>query len=57
MVGGVLEGSMVSLLKYPKCPPNSDEEREQKHKRRQGQVKKYSTCSDNVLRGSVKGKG
>lgn len=47
----------MSLWKYPKCPPNGDEEMEQKHKRRQDQVKKYSTCSDSVLRGSVEGKG
>lgn len=48
--GGGLAGSMVSLWKYPKCPPNGDEEMEQKH-RRLGQVKKYS-CSNSVLRGT-----
>ena len=52
MEGG-LEGSMVSLWKYPKCPPNSDEETGPEHKRGQSQVKKYSTCSDSVLRGTV----
>ncbi|KAK2893725.1 hypothetical protein Q8A73_016209 [Channa argus] len=34
-----------------------DEELEQKHKRRQGQVKKYSSCSDSVLRGHCGGEG
>lgn len=52
-----LVGSMLSLWKYPKCPRNGDEEMEQKRKRRQGQVKKYSTCSDSVLRETVKGEG
>lgn len=55
-VGG-LAGSMVSLWKYPKCPPNGDEEMEQKHKRRQCQVKKYSTCTESVLRGTGEEKG
>lgn len=50
---GCLEGSMVSLWKYPKCPPTGDEEMEQELKRRQGQVKKHSACSDSVLRGGV----
>lgn len=48
---------MMSLWKYPKCPPNGDEEMEQKHKRRQGQVKKYSICSDSVLKGRCGGGG
>lgn len=44
-------GSMVSLWKYTKCPPISDEEMEPKNKRRLCQVKKHSTCGDSVLRG------
>lgn len=44
---------MVSLWKYPKCPPNGDEEMDPKYKS-QGQVKKYS-CSDSLLRGRCGG--
>lgn len=51
----VLEGSMVSLWKYPKCPLNGDEEKDQKHERRQSQLKKHSTCSDMVSRGRGEG--
>lgn len=48
-----LAGSMMSLWKYPKCPPNGDEEMEHKHRKRLGQVKKYSICSDSVLSRTV----
>lgn len=52
-----LAGSMVSLWKYPKCPPNGDEEMEQTYERRSGQVKKYSACSESVVRRAVKREG